>query len=138
MFERIIILGGLALALVFLWGLVQLWQRRQLAQLQSQSPFARLIEPGKMAVIAFSTPQCAECRTRQAPALERLRAELGDLVQIHRLSAIDHPDLVAQTGILTVPSTLVLDSYGLVRHLNQGFTDTARLADQLRGLGDSA
>lgn len=131
MFERSIILAGVILALFGIWSLVRIWQRRQLARLQSQAPFAHIVPPGKAAVIAFYTPQCAECRTRQAPALARLHAQLGDSVQIHRLSALEHPALVDQAGILTVPATLVLDPHGTVRHLNMGFADTPQLAMQL-------
>ncbi len=134
MVERIIILGGLVLALFGIWSLVRSWQRRQLARLQSQKPFAHLISPGKAAIVAFYTPQCGECRTRQAPALARLHADLGDSVQIHRLSALEHPELVDQVGILTVPATLILDAQGTVRTLNLGFTDTTQLATQLSAI----
>ena len=81
--------------------------------------------------IAFSTPSCAECRTRQAPALSRLAIALGDQVTVRSLSALDHPDLVQKIGILTVPATVVLDSSGTVRHLNLGYASDARLREQL-------
>jgi hypothetical protein len=62
-----------------------------------------------------------------------LAGELGEDVAIVRLSALEHPELVEQAGILTVPATVVLDASGAVRHLNLGFTDAARLATQVRG-----
>lgn len=132
MADRIIILGLVALGVVALWGLAQYWRGRAVQRMQVTSPFAALVPAGLPAVIAFSTPSCVECRTRQAPALTRLSEQLGASVTVVRLSAVDHPELVEQAGILTVPATVVLDATGIVRHLNLGFVDTNRLIEQVR------
>jgi hypothetical protein len=131
MIERISILVGLALAIVAAWGLVRLWRRSKLAKLQQGAPLADVAPLGRPAVIAFSTPSCAECRTRQAPALARLRAALGDEVTVRSLSALDYPELVQRVGVLTVPATVVLDGFGAVRHLNLGYASDAKLREQL-------
>jgi hypothetical protein len=65
----------------------------------------------------------------------RLAAALGDKVTVRSLSALEHPDLVQQIGILTVPATVVLDAAGTVRHLNLGYASDARLREQLAGTG---
>jgi len=133
MIERIGILIGLALMIVAGWAAVRLWSAWKLRRLRAAAPLADLAPPGRPAVIAFSTPSCAECHTRQAPALARLAAALGDQVTVRSLSAMDHPDLVQQIGILTVPATLVLDAAGTVRHLNLGYASDVRLREQLAG-----
>jgi thioredoxin-like negative regulator of GroEL len=92
----------------------------------------KVVPPGKPAIVAFSTPSCAECRTRQAPALKQLATQFGEQVEIRSLQATEHPELVDRAGILTVPATVVLDARGVVRHLNLGFTDSETLASQLR------
>src|SRR3954453_19549623 len=133
MLERIFILVGLALVIAVGWAAVRLWSAWKLRRLRAAAPLADLAPPGRPAVIAFSTPSCAECHTRQAPALARLAATLGDQVTVRSLSALDHPDLVQQIGILTVPATLVLDAAGTVRHLNLGYASDVRLREQLAG-----
>jgi len=133
MFERIIILCGLALLIAAGWATIRLWSSWKLRGLRAAAPLADLAPPGRPAVIAFSTPSCAECRTRQAPALSRLAIALGDQVTVRSLSALDHPDLVQKIGILTVPATVVLDSSGTVRHLNLGYASDVRLREQLAG-----
>ena len=133
MFERIGILIALALAIVAGWAMIRLWSAWKLRRLRASGPLAALVPPGRPAVIAFSTPSCAECRTRQVPALSRLAAALGDEVSVRSLSALDHPDLVKRIGILTVPATVVVDAAGTVRHLNLGYTSDARLREQLAG-----
>ncbi|HJZ47409.1 MAG TPA: thioredoxin family protein [Roseiflexaceae bacterium] len=131
MVERIGILITLALAIAAGWAVVRLWSGWKLRRLRSATPLADLAPPGRPAVIAFSTPSCTECRTHQAPALSRLATALGDQVTVRSLSALDHPDLVQQMGILTVPATIVLDATGKVRHLNLGYASDTRLREQL-------
>jgi thiol-disulfide isomerase/thioredoxin len=132
MIDRIFILGLVTLAVLAAWGLAQLWKARAVRRMQSSSPFGTLIAPGRPAVVSFSSPTCAECRSLQAPALTRLGAQLGERVAIVRLSAPEHPELIDQVGILTVPATVVLDRQGVVRHLNLGFADSERLEQQIR------
>ena len=131
MLDRLAILIALAIVIASGWALIRLWSAWKLRGLRASAPLAAVAPPGRPAVVAFSTPSCAECRTRQAPALSRLAAALGDEVTVRSLSALDHPDLVRKIGILTVPATVVLDAAGTVRHLNLGYTSDARLREQL-------
>jgi thiol-disulfide isomerase/thioredoxin len=133
MLERIGILIALVAAITAGWAGVRLWSAWKLRRLRAAAPLADLAPTGRPAVIAFSTPTCAECRTLQAPALSRLAAALGDRVTVRSLSALEHPDLVQKIGILTVPATVVLDAAGTVRHLNLGYASDLRLREQLVG-----
>jgi len=131
MIERLGILLALVLLIAAGWATIRLWSAWKLRRLRAAAPLADLAPPGRPAVIAFSTPSCAECYTRQAPALSRLATALGDQVTVRSLSALEYPDLVQKIGILTVPATVVLDSAGTVRHLNLGYASDVRLREQL-------
>ncbi|MEN9937232.1 MAG: hypothetical protein RLZZ387_3811 [Chloroflexota bacterium] len=134
MLERLLILAALVAAAALVWGGIRLWRATRLRRLAAQSPFAGMVPPGRPAVVAFSTPTCSECRTRQVPALRRLESDLGTDATVTVLSALDHPELVARVGILTVPATVVLDARGAVREVNLGFADEHRLARQIQVL----
>jgi hypothetical protein len=133
MLERLLVLFVLASLIASAWGLLRLWQAWKLRRLRASAPLGELAPPGRPAVIAFSTPSCAECHSRQAPALARLSASLGDQITVRSLSALEHPDLIQKIGILTVPATVVLDAAGTVRHLNLGYASDIRLREQLVG-----
>lgn len=135
MIERLLILVLVALLVLAAWGLLRLWRRARLQRLGAGAPLAGLVPLGRPAVVAFSTPACAECSTRQAPALTRLARLVGDSVTIRTVSALDHPELVRTVGVLTVPSTVVVDARGVVRHLNLGYSGERALHQQVRGLG---
>jgi hypothetical protein len=134
MLERLVILIGLALLIAAGWGLLRVWRSWKLRQLHGAAPLATVAPLGRPAVIAFSTPSCAECKSLQAPALSRLNAALGEAVTVRSLSALEHPDLVQQIGILTVPATVVVDQRGVVRHLNLGYASDVRLREQVLSL----
>ena len=134
MLERLLILCGLVLLIVAGRGALRLWRAWKLRQLASDAPLAELAPLGRPAVVAFSTPTCVECKSRQAPALARLAGALGDTITVRSLSALEHPDLVDRIGILTVPATVVLDGRGVVRHLNLGFASDQQLRDQVLAL----
>ncbi|WP_322487505.1 thioredoxin family protein [Chloroflexus sp.] len=134
MIERFFIIVALAAGLGLLWVGVRYWQASRLRALGQAPLFAGMLPLGRPAVIAFSTPGCRECRTRQAPALAQLAGMMGEQVVATTLSAPEYPQLVAQLGILTAPATVVLDAGGAVRHVNQGFADAATLARQVRAL----
>src|SRR5262245_23284863 len=134
MIDRLLILILVAIAITAGWGMLRLWRAWMLRQLSADTPLMGLIPAGRPAIVAFSTPTCAECRTRQAPALARLSAVFGDAVIVRSLSALEHPDLVDRIGILTVPATVVLDREGHICSLNLGYASDERLRAQVAAL----
>ena len=128
---RLLILLVITLAVVALWGGLRLWRGFKLRRLRSRAPFGDMLPAGMPAVVAFSSPYCRDCHTLQDPALTRLEHELSGRVTIKTLSALEYPELVDELGILTVPSTVVLDASGEVRYLNLGYTSDAKLREQM-------
>ncbi len=134
MLERSMVILAVVLAVYAVWGLLRLWTRYRIqnAPMASQiAELAGLVQLGRPAILAFSTPGCAECRSLQRPALEKLAASLGDGVQVAHLSVPEHPTLIEQFGILTVPATVILDERGKARHINLRYASAERLQTQL-------
>lgn len=134
MLERLLILLALVAAGAAVWMVLGALRGRRLRRLAAEAPFADIVPVGQPTVIAFTLPSCRECRSHQAPALERLGQAAGGGVLVHTLRADAHPALVDRLGIMTVPATAVLDRAGAVRAINHGFADEARLSAQLRAL----
>ncbi len=84
------------------------------------------------AILYFTTPDCAPCRTVQGPAIEELRAQFGERLQIVKVDASQRTDLANAWGVLSVPTTFIIDAQGLPRHVNNGVTLAPRLRQQLR------
>lgn len=87
---------------------------------------------GIPAILYFTTPTCAPCRTVQGPAIEELRAQFGEHLQIVKIDASEKIDLANHWGVLSVPTTFIIDAQGQPRHVNNGVTSAAKLRQQLR------
>ena len=89
------------------------------------------IQPGIPAILYFTTPTCAPCKTVQRPALRRLQERLGDCLQVIEVDASARPDLADYWGVLSVPTTFIIDSQGRPRRLNHGLASAERLLKQI-------
>jgi len=87
--------------------------------------------PGKPAVLYFTMEGCVPCKTTQRPALERLSAMVGDQVQIIEVDVVEQPQLAEIWGVLSVPTTFIIDSLGRPRRVNHGVALEAKLLNQL-------
>lgn len=126
----------IALALIALGvGLYLAWNRWQVWRLSRgravSLPGLETIRLGVPAVLYFTTPDCVPCRTTQRPALERLKAELADNLQVVEIDATVQPNLADQWGVLSIPTTFIIDASGQPRRVNHGVTSTAKLKQQL-------
>ncbi|MEX1248731.1 MAG: thioredoxin family protein [Anaerolineales bacterium] len=87
--------------------------------------------PGIPAILYFTTPDCQPCKTQQRPALRKLSEQLEGRVQVIHVDATQHPDLADYWGVLTVPTTFVIDSKGQPRGMNHGVASAEKLHGQL-------
>ncbi len=134
MLERVLIVAAIALAAALLYTLWRHWQQRQLQGLQEAPPaLPPSVQGGKPAVLYFTTQECAQCRLQQTPILAQLQARLD--VAVHKLDAIEQRALADLYGIMTVPSTVVLNPELRPVAINRGVAPLQKLQRQI--VGDS-
>ena len=88
-------------------------------------------QSGHPAIVYFTTPTCAPCKTIQRPAIEKLKKNLGEQLQVFEVDASTDPELAQDWGVLSVPTTFVIDSEGTPRHVNHGVATAETLTQQL-------
>ncbi|GAP09852.1 thioredoxin [Bellilinea caldifistulae] len=93
-------------------------------------------QPGRPVILYFTTPDCAPCRTIQRPALRQVQSAWGDRLQVIEIDASRREDLARHWGVLSVPTTFLLDASGKPRFVNHGVTRAEKLTEQLRHLTD--
>ncbi len=98
---------------------------------QSRVHSLEVIRPGKPAILYFTTPDCAPCKTIQRPALRAVQGRMGDRLQVIEVNAYEQPGLAKEWGVLSVPTTFIIDSSGRPRHVNHGVTPANKLLEQL-------
>ena len=134
MLERIVILGLVTAITAGVWLFCRWRAGRRVEELQSEdlpSPLAQRVTPGAPAVLYFSTEACVQCRLQQTPLLERFSAETG--VVVHRLDAVIQAELADFYGVMTVPTTVVLDPQRRPVAINYGLATAAKLTEQING-----
>jgi thioredoxin 1 len=89
------------------------------------------IQLGVPAILYFTTPTCAPCRTVQRPALARLVEQKGEAVQVIEIDASAEPELANYWGVLSVPTTFIIDSKGRPRRVNHGIASSQKLGRQI-------
>ncbi len=126
---RLLIVALIAAALIAI-RLVLAWRSRRYRRNGAADLLATA--SGRPLILAFSTPDCVPCRTIQKPALEELQRRYPGSVAVRDVNATAETELATRFGILTVPSTVVIDQRGAVVAINHTLAGWERLADQLR------
>ena len=108
-----------------------LLNRAILARARSKRLGLESIQPGIPTILYFTTPICAPCKTVQRPALARLKERLGECLQVIEVDASTRPDLADYWGVLSVPTTFIIDTQGRPRRVNHGGASAERLLKQI-------
>ena len=134
MIERLLLVTALFVAGFAVYNYVKHQQIRRTGELRAlRDPILESIKEGIPAIVYFTTPQCIPCQTIQRPALATVERELG--VQVVKIDATEDPDAAERWGVMSVPTTFILDSAGRTRDVNNGVADANKLKRQLAAIG---
>ncbi len=113
-------------------GLFVLYNRVLLSRSKQRYRLLENFHLGTPAILYFTTPTCVPCKTVQRPAIQQIKHQMGPRLQVIEVDAAARPDLAADWGVLSVPTTFLLDSKGRPRHVNHGVTRAEKLQQQLQ------
>lgn len=134
-YDRVLILFVVIAAAVLVglvWRRYQAHRLRQLSAADAPGELLHLVDIGKPTVLYFTTPDCAQCRFQQAPILNQLTAQTQ--VAVVPVDAVEQETLARYYGIMTVPSTVLLDGALRPVAVNHGLATLPRLHAQLQGV----
>lgn len=83
-------------------------------------------------VLYFYTQECDECRETQEPILESLQDEYPERFSLVKIDAEQDDALAGHYHVVTIPTTIILDSIGKIRGANIGVASRERLESQMR------
>lgn len=130
MLERIII--SLALIAIFVVA-YRLFQARHRLRVQAATGQRTPLGNGQPSLLYFWSDDCAPCVT-QAHFLRQLPEQVMQQVRIEKIDAEKERETAARYGVFTLPTTMLVDRQGSVRHVNYGLTDARKLTGQLESV----
>ena len=125
MWERILIAIAIASLGVLAYHLVLQAQRRRAARGSLERA------AGRAAVLVFTSPTCAPCKLQQLPIIDRILVDWRDKIEVEIIDVTEKPDVAAQYGVWSLPTTIVLDAQRRVVAINQGVAQEHKLRAQL-------
>lgn len=135
MSAEILLRFGLAIVIIGL-GAFAYWLVNQRLLMRARNNISTLFStlPNKPVLVYFTTPDCAPCKTVQRPAIHRVSKLLGEELEVIEIDATQRPDLAKVWGVMSVPTTFVLDARGEARYVNNGVARAEKLLEQIQTL----
>ena len=126
---------GFALVIIF-FGVGAYWLINQRLLTRARISVSSLPSPlpQKPTIVYFTTPDCAPCKTVQRPALQKLTDLLGERLHVIEIDASEHPDVARNWGVMSVPTTFLLDEKGSAKYVNNGVARLEKLIEQVKTL----
>ncbi|NHZ71615.1 MAG: conjugal transfer protein TraF [Aquificales bacterium] len=122
--ERLMIMGLLTLAAT---GAFLLFKQGQLRQINFK---ALAVAGGQPTLLYFRSDSCGTCPT-QSRYLDQLMAGENGRFTIQSIDVDTEPDTAKQYGVMTLPTTMILDANGRVQEINYGLTPPHKLEQQI-------
>ncbi len=132
---EILLRFGLAIVIIGL-GAFAYWMINQRLLIRARHNGFTLFNtpPNKPVLVYFTTPDCAPCKTIQRPAINQVSHLMGEELEVVEIDATERPDLAKAWGVMSVPTTFVLDTRGEARYVNNGVARAEKLLEQIQTL----
>ncbi|CAN5878851.1 hypothetical protein BH23ACT11_BH23ACT11_19140 [soil metagenome] len=129
--ERLLLAALISIGGILVYGGLRMAHRRRLSR---KSPeFPRAWQLGTPGVLYFASRTCTPCR-EQSRVVERLNQRTNRALNLVKIDVDGEPDLASHWDVLTVPTTVVLDSGGRIQSVNHGTASQKKLLRQLEGV----
>lgn len=114
--------------------------RRALQKLRgdSDSPAAKFFpnyQLNKPGIVLFTADYCGPCKHRQRPNIQKVIAHFGEsTIQFIMVDVDELPEVANRWGVMSLPTTVILDKDGKPIHINHGVTEQETLQKQLQSI----
>ena len=88
-------------------------------------------QPG---ILVFTTPDCVPCKKVHRPMIQRLLQQQNQPVQYIEIDATVHPELANNWGVVSVPTTFLLQTDGRSKYVHFGLVAEETLNKQIKEL----
>ena len=133
---NVILLRALWAVAIVAVGLSLYWLSTRLILARAKNKVLGLegTRPNSPILLYFTTPTCGPCKTIQRPAIQQVKDRLGEEPQVVEIDAAFRPEVANHWGVMSVPTTFIIDAKGRPRHVNHGVTTADKLLKQYNNI----
>jgi len=124
--DRVLITFMVIAGLGLLWLGWQIYAARVKRALQPVG-----VTAGKPNLLYFTGEYCAACKFQQTPTIEAISAKFGEAVVVKTVDVSAQPELASRYQVLTLPTTVIVNTAGQIVHINRGVVGQETLELQL-------
>ncbi|GAB5494086.1 MAG: hypothetical protein Phog2KO_43010 [Phototrophicaceae bacterium] len=129
MIERLIIGSVLVLLGIIAYQLYTRWQLARITENSHTDPILDGLNPSLPTIVYFTTPNCIPCKTQQQPAIRKVRDTQE--IQVVQIDATENPEAADRWGVMSAPTTFILDSNFQPKAVNHGVANETKLLKQV-------
>lgn len=129
MIERLIIGSLLVLLGIIAYQLYARWQLARITENSHTDPILDGLNPSLPTIVYFTTPNCIPCKTQQQPAIRKVRDTQE--IQVVQIDATENPEAADRWGVMSAPTTFILDSNFQPKAVNHGVANETKLLKQV-------
>ena len=126
MLERIVFALGLMVCGIAAYQVLLRAQRRWATNGSKHG-----IASGRSTLLVFTSPTCGPCKLQQLPIVDRLMLDWRDRIDVRVIDVTEQPEVAAQFGVWSLPTTIVLGADRSVAAINQGVASEWKLREQI-------
>lgn len=109
--------------------ILRYWHMRRVSQ-AARPALTRIERP---TLLYFRSEHCAPCVT-QAYYLQSVERRFDERLDIKKIDVDVEREMASRYGVFTLPTTLIVDESGDVKHINYGLTAATKLTRQLENI----
>ena len=128
MLERLIIVFIVVLTVGIVFFVIKFWQKNK----ANISVNGLKLNKDMPTIVYFSSPDCLVCKMQQEPVISQL-SQKKSIILFHtkKINIKQKMDIARQWGIMTLPTTCIVNSHGTVKFINNGLVQADILNKQL-------
>ena len=130
--QRLVVSAIILSVFIVLWKTYGFFKKWKISTHSTRKHLQGIFKTGKPVLLYFWTSDCAQCKPQERQiekAITGLR-QSGKVLEVQKYNALKEQKLAKEMHVMTVPTTILLDSQGIIAAWNVGLTRTQKFIDQ--------
>ena len=130
--QRLVVSAIILSVFIAVWKTYGFYKKWKISSHSTRKHLREIFKTGKPVLLYFWTSDCAQCKPQERQiekAITGLR-QSGKILRVQKYNAFEELKLAKEMQVMTVPTTVLLDSQGKIAAWNPGLTTSRKIVEQ--------